>query len=179
MREGAVTKEAFIREQIKDQYLRGYVWCKAIKRSIYGDKRFDPSIRVGEDYEMMTELSLRAETFVYLARPLYYYIRRPASLTKTASLADKYRYHELAVERYRKHSALYDGLSVRRIVIGANNLVRRMYMEGDEEKVRRMEQIVKDNIGLIFTSKEYSFKVKRRAVVVWLRIAKWYYRWRG
>ena len=178
MQEGTVTKEAFFREHIKDKYIRGYVWNKAIKRSIFGDRRFDTSLRLGEDYEMMTELALRMETFVYLTRPLYYYVRRPESLTRMASLDEKYQYYELNVARYQKHSALYDGLSIRRIVISANNLLKRMYIARDEEKTRQLERVIRDNIGHILTSDDYTFNQKKRSLFIWSGIARLYYRWK-
>lgn len=178
-REGRITKEMFVREFIKDDEIRSYVWNKAIKRCLYGDRRFDTEIRVAEDYDLLTDMVVEMTSFVYIPKALCYYVVRLTSLTRTASMKDVVALYRIAVRRYDKFSQIYDGISLRSVINFANNVIKLNSEKHGDIDTAPFERVIKENIGQIITSDEYSFNAKKRAIFVWLGIARWYYRRKG
>lgn len=174
-REGRVSKEAFFREDIKDKDIRGYAWNKAIKRTFYKGRGFDSRIRVGEDYAILTEMLADMGSFVYIPKATYYYMRRPGSLTGTRSIRDGWRYCELVIDRYRKHSEIYADLSLYGVIIRAANMIRRIYIEHADVDPKPLKRWIDENIGTVLTSSEFSLGEKKRVFFIWSGIGKYYY----
>ena len=173
--EGVVRKENFIREFVKDKDIRSYVWNKAIKRSFYKGKVFDTRIKVAEDFAVLTDMVPEMDTIVYVPVPLYYYMIRESSLSQKSDLSDLLKLYELVEGRYQKYSALYEGLSRYKLINCAFNILRRMYLAGNEVDATPYEQIIKDNIGRILREKEFTFNDKKRSMLVCLGLARrWY-----
>ena len=63
------------------------VWNKLVKRSLYGDRIIYPQYNMGEDLALMVQLFLKASTFGYISKPLYYYYLNPGSISKAPSLS--------------------------------------------------------------------------------------------
>ncbi len=58
-----------------------------IRRSLIGDLRYDPKVRIGEDYDFYLKLLIRGGRFVVLPEPLYLYRRHSSSLSHRLSVA--------------------------------------------------------------------------------------------
>lgn len=58
-----------------------------IRRAAIGELRYDPSVRVGEDYDLYLRLLLRGARFALLPLPLYLYRRHGTSLSHRLSVA--------------------------------------------------------------------------------------------
>lgn len=173
---GIVVKEKFMREHIKDTNIKGMVWCKAIKKSLYDGLWFNTNTRIAEDYELLTDLVLRIEKIVYIPKPLYYYIMRENSLTHTGTLKDMQRFYDLVLDRYLKHSKVYKDLSVSKVVRVALDLVVKEYREGSTSDLATYENVIKENIKSILWSSEFKFNEKRKCLFVYWGLAKSYYR---
>lgn len=87
-REEMIDKYTFVREFVKDQDIKGYVWNKAIKRRFYDGRQFNAKTRIGEDCEILTDMVTEMDSFVYLQVPLYCYMARENSLTRTGCIED-------------------------------------------------------------------------------------------
>lgn len=57
-----------------------------IRRATIGDLRYDPAVRVGEDYDLYLRLLLRGARFALLPLPLYLYRRHGTSLSHRLSV---------------------------------------------------------------------------------------------
>lgn len=175
-REGRVDKESFIRELMKNRYVRSHLWNKVIKRALFRDVRFNEKNSYGEDFELLTELMLRPSTFVYLPRALYCYMLRPNSLTGSITL-DKhlhmYRLTEIRYERYRK---IYPAASLCNVIESANKVVRCICEDGADMDTTPYERVIKDNIGQILLDNDIPFNIKKRSLIVSLGLTKWCYR---
>lgn len=58
-----------------------------VRRAAVGDLRYDPLVRVGEDYDLYLRLLLRGARFALLPLPLYLYRRHGTSLSHRLSVA--------------------------------------------------------------------------------------------
>ncbi len=58
-----------------------------IRRAAIGDLRYDPAVRVGEDYDLYLRLLLRGARFEILPLPLYLYRRHGTSLSHRLSVS--------------------------------------------------------------------------------------------
>ena len=175
-REGRIDKAVFIREFAKNTDIKSFVWNKAIKRRMYGDRRFDPEIYVAEDYELLSDMVLEVDSFVYIPKAVYYYVMRPDSLTKTTRLQDTLGFYQLALRRYERFSELYDDISICSLVTFANGAVKRIYRESADIDTKPYERLIKDNIGSILIGDEYTWNHKKQMVIIWLGLARWYYK---
>lgn len=125
---------------------------------------------------MLTELSLRCETIVYLPMSLYYYISREDSITHTTTLKDQIKLYEIALDRYIKHSRLYKNLSVAMLVKAAYRVIVKSYNENNDIDITVYENTIKDNIYKIIFSSDFKLNDKKRLIFVYLGILKWYYK---
>lgn len=175
-KEGFVDKEKFIYEHAKDESIKGMVWCKAIKKSLYDGLRFNTETRVAEDYELLTDLVLKIKTIVYIPKPLYYYVLRESSLTHKGTLDDSLRFYEIALDRYKKHSILYKELSMYRLIKIAHSILAKAYTNGEKIDLGKYEEMIKENIGNILFSRDFKLNEKKQCLLVYLGLAKTYYK---
>lgn len=83
-----VGPELFVRSNDADADLPAMGYLKPlIRRSAMGDLRYDPAVRVGEDYDLYIRLLLSGPRFVVVPLPLYLYRRHAASLSHRLSVA--------------------------------------------------------------------------------------------
>lgn len=176
LKKGFIDKEVFIREQAKDIQVNGSLCLKVIRKSLYDGLWFSNKTRLSEDHEMLTELSLRCETIVYLPMSLYYYINREDSITHTITLQDQIKLYEIALARYTKHSKLYKNLSVAMLVKAAYNVIVKSYAENSDIDIVVYENTIKDNICKIIFSSEFKLNDKKRLIFVYLGILELYYK---
>lgn len=173
-KKGYINKELFIREQAKDIRVNGSLCLKVIKKELYDGLYFSTTTRLSEDHEMLTELSLRCETIVYLPMSLYYYISREDSITHTTTLKDQIKLYEIALDRYIKHSRLYKNLSVAMLVKAAYRVIVKSYNENNDIDITVYENTIKDNIYKIIFSSDFKLNEKKRFIFVCLGILKYY-----
>lgn len=82
------TKVEYIRALLYRR-ARAAMWSKLIRRELFSAHglRFVPGMNYGEDYYLSPMLAYHARRVVKLARPLYYYLRHPASISYMLSPA--------------------------------------------------------------------------------------------
>ena len=175
-REGRIDKLTFLKALAENVDVKSFVWCKAIKRSCYGSRRFDTAIRVAEDYELLTDIVIDMDSFVYIPKPTYYYEMRDNSLTKTTRLQDTLGFYRLAKLRYERFSELCDDIGICSLVTFACGAVKRIYRESADIDPSPYERMIKDNIGSILTSNNYTWSQKRQMVLIWSGLGKWYFK---
>lgn len=172
--EGFIDKRGFIQEFVKDQDIKGYVWNKAIKQSFYGGRKFNSQTRVGEDYEILTDMVVEMDSFVYLQVPLYYYMLRTNSLTRTARIEDDLALSRLIAMRYQLYTRLYGKMSKCSMLNNAIRVVCKGYEE-DGVDVTLFVRMIRDNIIEILTGQDYRMNDKKRALLIYLGLARRYY----
>lgn len=174
-KEGIVSKESYIREQIKNKDISGAIWNIIVKKSLYNGLWFNESTRYGEDYEMMTDLSLRVDKIVYIQKPLYYYVMRENSITHTVTEKDKNIWFNLVLTRKYKHSKLYKGLSIYAAVRVCLDCLLRAYKGEKVEDLSRYKNYIDKNIKAIIMSSDFDLNEKKQCLLVFFNIAKIYY----
>lgn len=86
--EGRISKLNFLEEFAKDEAIRSMLWKTVIKKDMFKGLKFDPSLKVGEDASLLTDVVLHVNTIVYLKKPLYYWVEHKDSLSQNATLSD-------------------------------------------------------------------------------------------
>lgn len=175
-KEGAISKEAFIKELSIDKYVKSFLVCKAIKKSLYDGLTFNTTTKFAEDYELLTDLAIKVETIAYIPKPLYYYIKRTTGLTYNQSVKDAIRFYDLVKDRYTKHSRLYGNISSARIIKAAHIVIQKAYLKNDNDiNLTIFENHIKNNIATIIFSNEFTLNEKKQCLLVYLGLAKLYY----
>lgn len=173
-REEMIDKHTFVREFVKDQDIKGYVWNKAIKRRFYDGRQFNAKTRIGEDYEILTDMVTEMDSFVYLQVPLYCYMARENSLTRTGCIEDDLALSRLIAVRYQIYTRLYGKMSKCSM---PNNAIRIVCKGCDEVgvDVTLFVRMIRDNIVEILMGQDYRMNDKKRALLIYLGLARWYY----
>ena len=175
-KEGVISKESFIRELSIDKYVKSFLVCKAIKKSLYDGLTFNTTTKFAEDYELLTDLAIKVETIAYVPKPLYYYIKRTTGLTYNQSVKDAIRFYDLVIDRYTKHSKLYSNISSARIIKAAHIVIQKAYLKKDDDiDLNIFENHIKNNIATIIFSNEFTLNEKKQCLLVYLGLAKLYY----
>lgn len=173
---GVVAKEVFIKEFIKDTYIKGMLWHKAIKRNFYKGLEFNTKTKVAEDYELLTDLVLRLESIVYVKKPLYFYIQRANSLTYNQKVEDGLRFYDLIADRQKKYSLYYKHLSIYKLVKFSHGMIMRKYLCDELYDIKKFELTIKENIFSTLFSSEFSLNEKKQCIFICLGLADFYYR---
>lgn len=176
LEEGIVSKEMFIRTMIKDTYIKGTLWNKAIKKSLYNGLKFDVNIRLGEDYEMLTDLSLKMEHIVYIRKPLYYYVERESSITHNVTEKDLSKLLELNFVRQNKYSKIYQDLSIYVPVRASLTYLLKLFKDGRNDNTVKYEEYIKNNIRNIIFSSDFDVNEKKQCLLIYFNIARYYFR---
>lgn len=66
--EGRISKLNFLEEFAKDEAIRSMLWKTVIKKDMFKGLKFDPSLKVGEDASLLTDVVLHVNTIVYLKK---------------------------------------------------------------------------------------------------------------
>jgi succinoglycan biosynthesis protein ExoO len=83
-----VTPAFFVRSNNANAGLPSLGYLKPlIRRAAMGDLRYDPAVRVGEDYDLYLRILLRGARFEIVPLPLYLYRRHGTSLSHRLSVA--------------------------------------------------------------------------------------------
>lgn len=172
--EGVIDKRVFIQEFVKDQKIKGYVWNKAIRRRFYDGRQFNVKTRIGEDYEILTDMVTEMDSFVYLQSSLYCYMARENSLTRTCRIEDNLALSRLIAVRYQLYTRLYGKMSNCSMLNNAIRIVCTGYGEEGVDVIPFV-QMIRENIVEILTGQDYRINDKKRALLIYLGLARWYY----
>lgn len=74
------------------------VWNKMCKRTLYDNDIVYPSLAMGEDMVLTTQLVLKAQRIGIIDKALYNYFYNPNSITKIRSESSRYKYWKDSVE---------------------------------------------------------------------------------
>ena len=86
--------------------LKGTLWNRLIKRTIYTDKLVYPKSNMIEDLLLVVQFTFYAECIGYLAKPMYHYRYNPHSITNDASTRSKIL--SQALDYYINECLLFD-----------------------------------------------------------------------
>ena len=175
-KEGIVSKESYIREQIKNKDIVGAIWNIIVKKSLYNGLWFNESTRYGEDYEMMTDLSLRVDKIVYIQKPLYYYVMRENSITHTVTEKDYKIHWDQVLNRQYKYSKLYKGLSIYAPVRESLDLLLKSFKGEISDDISRYKEFINKNIKDIIMNAEFDLNEKKQCLLVFFNLAEIYYK---
>lgn len=83
-----VTAQMWLRSGLNDPAFPALGYLKPmIRRDLLGSLRYDPTLRVGEDFDLVLRLLLAGADFAVLPDPLYLYRRHGASVSHRLSVA--------------------------------------------------------------------------------------------
>lgn len=139
-------------EAIKQIYKFGSfgvgVWNKLFRRSLFDDIEF-PLGKISEDYYIMFKVFNRALIVVYDPKPLYYYVQRGGSITKSQKISfdvleAAYRFKKFSLEQKDLELIEYANMNVIYSAIGIYNkgLVNKCM---SKEEVKKLTAIINDN----------------------------------
>nr|WP_255434941.1 MULTISPECIES: glycosyltransferase family 2 protein [unclassified Paracoccus (in: a-proteobacteria)] len=78
---------AYLRANGGDPALPSFGYLKpVIRRAVLGGRRYDPRLRIGEDYDLVLRLLIDGARFLLLPDPLYAYRRHPGSISHRLSV---------------------------------------------------------------------------------------------
>ena len=166
MSEGIVSKEKFLKEDVKGN-INSEVWNKVFKRDLYDGLWFDEKVRYAEEYEILTELMLRVHRIIYISYPLYnYVVGRDGSLCRNATFKDMQRFYDLVLDRYQKTCG---NIKIRRhsLVKVALSVLIRAYMEGVDAELSVYDGVVRENIKSIIFSGDFNLQEKSFISILW------------
>jgi Glycosyltransferases involved in cell wall biogenesis len=173
--EGRISKLNFLEEFAKDEAIRSMLWKTVIKKDMFKGLKFDPSLKVGEDASLLTDVVLHVNTIVYLKKPLYYWVEHKDSLSQNATLSDDIKIFLIFEDRYKKFKNLLPSMTICIIIRHIYNVVRRAEMDGYvDSNVIRCKKIINDNIKLILCDKNITFRTKKHCLFSYLGISKYY-----
>lgn len=175
-KEGIVLKEKYIRELIKNKNISGEIWKIIVKKSLYNGLWFNENTRYGEDYEMMTDLSLRVAKIVYIHKPLYYYVMRENSITHTVTEKDYKIHWDQVLNRQYKYSKLYKGLSIYAPVRESLDLLLKSFKGEISDDISRYKEFINKNIKDIIMNAEFDLNEKKQCLLVFFNLAEIYYK---
>lgn len=90
----------FMRSNGADRTLPGYGYLKPlISRKVLGDRRYDTSLHIGEDFDLVMRMLIEGASFVVVPDPLYAYRRHASSIS-----------HRMTAERMASMLAAHQSL---------------------------------------------------------------------
>lgn len=82
-----LTLDLYLRGNARGADLPSFGYLKPlIRRSVLGARRYDPALRIGEDYDLILRLLIEGATFLLLPDPLYAYRRHAGSISHRLSV---------------------------------------------------------------------------------------------
>lgn len=178
-KEGIVSRTAFLTEFAKDEAIKSMVWQKVIKKEFFTGLNFDQNVRVAEDALLLTDLALKLKKFVYLKKPLYYWVIRESSLTHSATLEDEIKVFLVFEDRYIKYIKHINNLSITLVTKHAYNVLRRAAIENHvSDTVIHCKNLIRNNIRTILFDKDIRLNDKKQYLLVYLGVADYYNKWK-
>lgn len=82
-----LTAAPYLRANGGDPALPAFGYLKpVIRRAVLGNRRYDPGLRIGEDYDLVLRLLIEGARFLLLPDPLYAYRRHAGSISHRLSV---------------------------------------------------------------------------------------------
>lgn len=173
---GEVSKISYLREFVKNKAFDSFLWSKVIKRDLWKGRRFDESLKVFEDFDILTEISLDYQKIIYLKIPLYYYVKRKSSLTNTMDVSMKKSNFSHAKERYERYEKFLKECSINAPVEFCFELLKVSYVSDEYVDGLEAERFIKDNIFKILFDSSVDFVAKKNSILLICGLLKPYYR---
>lgn len=101
------TKTEAVRELCKNTVIESHAWDKLFKKELFDKIKF-PEGRNYEDIFIMHKLFLKANTFLHINSPKYYYRQREGSIIKTKSEKNYHDFFDALIDRYNTFLQLND-----------------------------------------------------------------------
>ena len=176
LEEGIITQERFLYELTKNRGLNSSFANKLIKRSVFNNVMFREGVRYFEDYECMTNIALLMKRVVYVKKVVYYYVMRDDSVTHTAGIKHLIEYYGFIKQRNEKFSSVISQMSIYGLVEAALSVLVGVYKNNINIDVTEQEMLIRKNIFRLLFSSEYNLNEKKKFVLIYLGLAKSYYK---
>jgi glycosyltransferase involved in cell wall biosynthesis len=106
-----LSKELALKDLAAD-HIKSYMWNKIFKRTLLRNSLSLSKTKMMEDYSCMHHIFVKANSFYYIAKYLYYYRYRPESIMGAASLLHRLQGYAIARARYEFYQFNYPQMSV-------------------------------------------------------------------
>ena len=103
--EALIDGAVLLRDVLRDMRLGSHAWRHVIRRSVVGDIRYR-DMKVFEDYETTPRLLQRVRRVLYVAKPLYRYLMREGSLSRSDSMYQLIKVAQARERAFGRHAAV-------------------------------------------------------------------------
>ncbi len=103
---GAVQRNVFFSDLVRDLRLTSVLWNKVIRRSFFENTHFDESLRCLEDYVLLYQIAFEMFNIVYLPEHLYAYRIREDGLVRSPNLQIGFQSYLESIKRMEQFKAL-------------------------------------------------------------------------
>ena len=121
----------------RDMTLTSALWNKVIRRELFEGIRFDESLKLLEDYDVLHRLVMRMQRIAYLPETLYEYRIRTEGLTRVRGLDVSYRSFCVAEKRRREIEATGRKCNPVGVAVQAKWFCHFYYLDGCPKAFRR------------------------------------------
>lgn len=174
--DGFVDKENLLEEFMYGKNLLGHLFNKVLKKSLLKNTKFQENINYMEDYAFFTDLSLKVEKIFYVSMPIYYYCYNNSGLSKILSVNDRIKAFYIIKERYEKYTNILNKRMFNAPAVQAVDLICLKYRKSEQFDVSEFEEYIRKNIRMLLMDSRIKFNIKKQFLLVYLGIAKWYFR---
>lgn len=129
--------ERVLEDVERDLTLKSALWNKVMRRELFAGIRFDESLKLLEDYDVLHHLLMRMKTVVYLPELLYEYRIRADGLTCTRGMDVSYRSFLVAEKRRREVEATGRRCNPIGVAVQAKWFCHFYYLDGNPEAFRK------------------------------------------
>ena len=77
---GLLPVETVWRDLVRDERIKSFLWCKAVRHELVPQPLFDETCKVMSDFEAMSRLFRQVKTVAYVRNPIYIYRQRVSSI---------------------------------------------------------------------------------------------------
>ena len=175
---GFVDKENLLEEFIYGKNLLGHLFNKVLRKALLEDIKFQEDVNYMEDYAFLTDVSLKVEKVYYLPMPVYYYCYNSFGLSKMRSINDRIKAFYITKERYKKYTDILNKKLFNAPAIQAIDLICLKYRKNEQFDVSEFEKYIRKNIRMLLMDNRIKFNIKKQFLLVYLGIAKWYFRFK-
>ncbi len=133
-----------IKEYLKDDKIKNYVWQKVYKREIFNNIKF-PLGKNYEDIAISTKVCEKINKIGYISKPLYYYLHREGSISKSKDFKKIKDSINNSYERYKYIKEKYKLLNKDNII----SMLNRIKIEYTENKITEKNTFIKEFNNII------------------------------
>lgn len=166
---GYINRDELLFDIVSDVIMKSAMWQMSLKRELFCDIEFPENRMILEDYAVMPQILLKAESIYYLNESLYYYCIRESSLTQASNCDKRLRCYQLAVERYEYLRSLGYPVSRMGCWVMALFLCRNCGTKEAPEKERMCramgKRIIRENLCAILRYRRCPWTFKLRFIL--------------